>query len=336
MTMHMRPSLNGLVVEAPQISELGFGCAAIAGRVSRNDSLLALNFAYDAGITLYDTARSYGYGQSEAVVGEFLQGRRESIVLCTKFGIMPRDAGGWKQRIKPVAQLATRAFPGLRKIAQRQAGDQLVATQFTPENLRSSFETSLRELKTDYVDLLLLHAAPVTVLQQEDLLEAIERLVQKGQIRMAGISADLQVIEKYFAKRPKQLMTAQFALNLANIAFAEKVRQNSDLLLVGNHPFGGPGGAAAGRAVLAELRVSPELPTELREKLDPDDPQTLPELVLNCVLRGTGISAVVPAMMQVRHIQSNVRALAHCRFTIDELTVLQEHFAVQMAAASAD
>jgi aryl-alcohol dehydrogenase-like predicted oxidoreductase len=334
--MHMRPSLNGLVAEAPQISELGFGCAAIAGRVSRNDSLLALNFAYDAGITLYDTARSYGYGQSEGVVGEFLQGRRESIVLCTKFGIMPRDAGGWKQRIKPVAQLAIRAFPGLRKIAQRQAGDQFLANQFTPENLRSSFETSLRELKTDYVDLLLLHAAPVTVLQQEDLLEAIERLVQKGQIRMAGISADLQVIEKYFAKRPKQLMTAQFALNLANIAFAEKVRQNSDLLLVGNHPFGGPGGAAAGRAVLAELRVSPELPTELREKLDPNDPQTLPELVLNCVLRGTGISAVVPAMMQVRHIQSNVRALAHCRFTMDELTVLQEHFAVRMAAAHAD
>jgi aryl-alcohol dehydrogenase-like predicted oxidoreductase len=336
MTMHMRPSLNGLVAEAPQIFELGFGCAAIAGRVSRNDSLLALNFAYDAGITLYDTARSYGYGQSEGVVGEFLQGRRESIVLCTKFGIMPRDPGGWKQRIKPAAQLAIRAFPGLRKIAQRQAGDQFVATQFTPENLRSSFETSLRELKTDYVDLLLLHAAPVTVLQQEDLLEAIERLVQKGQIRMAGISAELQVIEKYFAKRPKQLMTAQFALNLGNIAFAEKVRQNSDLLLVGNHPFGGPGGAAAGRAVLAELRVSPELPTELREKLDPNDPQTLPELVLNCVLRGTGISAVVPAMMQVRHIQSNVRALAHCRFTMDELTVLQEHFAVRVAAAPAD
>jgi hypothetical protein len=65
------------------------------------------------------------------------------------------------------------------------------------------------------------------------------------------------------------------------------------------------------------------LSQELREKLDPADPQVLPELVLNCILDGTGISAVVPAMMQVRHIASNVAAVERCRFTSEELEVLR-------------
>jgi aryl-alcohol dehydrogenase-like predicted oxidoreductase len=308
-----------------QISELGFGCAAVAGRVSRKDSLVALNAAYDAGITLYDTARSYGYGQSESVVGEFLQGRRDSVVLCTKFGILPASSGGWKRKLKPLAQIAIRAFPGLRKAVQKQAGDQFQANQFTPEVLRSSFETSLRELKTDYVDMLLLHAAPASVLQQLDLLDAISRFVDAGKVRIAGISADVPVIEQYFAERPSPLTTAQFALNLANIGFAETTRRNSDLLLVGNHPFGGPSGAAAGKAALAALRASPELPAALREKLDPNDPQVLPEMVLNCILRDTGLTAIVPAMMQVRHIHSNVKALTNCRFTLEELAWLRQH-----------
>ena len=334
--MRSRPFPGDSISGSLQISELGFGCAAVAGRVSRKDSLLALHAAYDAGITFYDMARSYGYGQSERIVGEFLGGRRESVVLCTKFGIMPAAVSGWKQKLKPMAQLAIRAFPALRAVAQKQVQDQFVSNQFTPEILRMSLETSLRELKTDYVDILLLHAAPATVLQQHDLLHAMDQLVQSGKVRMAGISADAPVIGKYFAERPKPLTTAQFALNLGNIGFAAETRQNNDLLLVGNHVFGGPSGAAAGKATISELHVSAGLPAELREKLDPNDPQTLPEMVLNCVLRGTGLAAIVPAMMQVRHIQSNIRALEHCRFTDEEIVSLQNYLGFTGTSRQAD
>lgn len=304
-------------------SELGFGCSAIGGRVSKKDSLIALGAAYDRGITLYDTARSYGYGASEGLIGEFFRGKRESVVLCTKFGILPARAGGWKQRLKPAARAALKMFPGLRKAVRRQAGDQFVSGQFTMETLRESFETSLRELKTEYVDMLLLHAAPASVLQQDDLMAALERLVESGKVRMAGISGEHEVMEAYFVRRPKALTTAQFALNLSNLGFVDTARANSDLLLVANHPFGGPEGAAALKAKVAELRRSQVLPAALRGKLDPADPQLLPELVLNCILSETGISAVIAAMMQVRHIESNVRAVEACRFTAGELAVLR-------------
>lgn len=73
----------------PALTALGFGCSAMGGRVSTRQSLVALGAAYDAGITLYDTARSYGYGQAETILGNFLRGRRDTVVISTKFGILP-------------------------------------------------------------------------------------------------------------------------------------------------------------------------------------------------------------------------------------------------------
>jgi aryl-alcohol dehydrogenase-like predicted oxidoreductase len=116
--------------------------------------------------------------------------------------------------------------------------------------------------------------------------------------------------------------------------FAEKTSQNSDLLLVANHPFGGLERVTSTGERLVELRASDDVPHELREKLDPADPQLLPELVLNCILRGTGISAVVPGMMQVQHIESNVRAVEHCRFTDEELELLRTVVASEKALSS--
>jgi aryl-alcohol dehydrogenase-like predicted oxidoreductase len=304
------------------VSELGFGCAAVGGRVSRRISLEAMGRAFDAGVTLFDTARSYGYGQSETVAGEFLRGRRQQVVVCTKFGILPGNPGGWKQSLKPLARGVLNVFPGLRKTVQRGVRDQFVGGQFSVEVLRTSFETSLRELGTDYVDMLLLHAAPASVLEQDDLLAAMSRLMDEGKVRAAGISGELPVIGEYFRRRTMPLTTAQFALNLSAMKFAEETCRNADLLLVGNHPFGGPSGVADAKSAIEQLRGAAA--PELREKLDMSDPQVLPEVVLNCVLRGTGMSAVIPAMMQARHITSNVAAVEKCRFSEAELTWLRE------------
>ena len=306
---------------AAQMSVLGFGCAALLGRASRKQSLTALATAFDSGITFYDTARSYGYGGSEGLLGEFFAGKRDKAVICTKFGILPTSSGGWKQKIKPLARAVVKAIPALRKAAQAQAASQFVGGQFDLATLKSSFETSLRELRTDYVDMLILHAAPESVLAQEALLEAMGRLVEAGKVRMAGISAELPVIQKFFAERQEPLTTAQFALNLSLMDFVAQTQRNADLLLVANHPFGGPGGNASAR--IEALRQSPTLPQTLREKLVPGDRQVLPEVVLNCILSGTGVSAVIPAMIQPHHIASNIAAVENCRFSAEELDLLR-------------
>src|ERR1700728_4088385 len=99
---------------------LGFGCSAVLGRAGRKDSLAALAAAYDAGVTFYDTARSYGYGESEALLGEFLRGRRDQVLLSTKFGIRPAAASPLKRVLKPVARMLLQVVPGARKTMQGQ------------------------------------------------------------------------------------------------------------------------------------------------------------------------------------------------------------------------
>src|SRR5947209_6356011 len=109
-----------LMPAGPKVSVLGMGCAAMMGSASRKDSLAALGAALDAGINFFDTARSYGYGASEALLGEFLAGRRDQTVICTKFGILPA-ARSWKQAVMPFARGVLKLFPGLRGAARKQA-----------------------------------------------------------------------------------------------------------------------------------------------------------------------------------------------------------------------
>jgi aryl-alcohol dehydrogenase-like predicted oxidoreductase len=311
-----------------KVSVLGFGCSALMGRAGRMDSLKALAAAREAGITFFDTARSYGGGESETLLGEFCAGHRHEVVLCTKFGILPAAKRSWKQKIKPLARAVVSRFPALRSFARKQAGVQTSPGHFSVEVLRTSFETSLRQLRTDYVDMLLLHAATMDVLDKDDLLEAMGRLVESGKVRMAGISGEHDVIRETFRRKSPVLTTAQFALNRSNLAFIAETRQ-ARMFLVGNHPFGGPEGVGATLARIAELRSVETLPAALRAKLEPRDPQLMPEIVLNLVLRGTGLSAVVPAMMRVANLQRNVRAVESCRFSEEELNLLRDELVRQ-------
>jgi aryl-alcohol dehydrogenase-like predicted oxidoreductase len=294
------------------------------GRTGRRDSLRTLGAAWDAGITFYDTARSYGYGESEGLLGEFFAGqRRDGAVICTKFGIVPA-ARNWKQRVKPLAQAVVKAFPRLRNVAQRQAAGQLAPGEFSVDLLHRSLETSLRELRMDHVDILLLHAAPLGVLEQDDLLEALQRLVESGKVRMAGISGEADVIAASFDRAPKGLRTAQFAMNLSQMRLAAATQQaaREGWFLVANHPFGGPGGVSECRRRIQAMQQDAHLDAGLREKLMPDE-QLMSELVLNMILRDTGVHAVIPAMMNPHHLAGNVRAVEKCRFSSEELATLR-------------
>jgi aryl-alcohol dehydrogenase-like predicted oxidoreductase len=321
-----------LMPGGPQVSVLGMGCAAIMGSAGRKQSLVALGAALDAGINFFDTARSYGYGASEALLGEYLTGRRDQVVICTKFGILPA-ARSWKQTVMPLARGVLKLFPGLRGAARRQAGQMFTENQFSVPLLRSSVETSLRELRTDYVDILLMHAAPAAVLDQHDLLRELELLVQQGKVRMVGISGELPTIERTFAERPVVVRTAQFACNFRNFPFLERTAAElasgtghaaaPAMFLVGNHPFGGPTGVAETRARIAELAGNLGLSSELRAKLDPADPLLLPDLMLNAILTGTAVGSVIPAMLTPKHLASNCRAVSESRFTEQEIVRLR-------------
>lgn len=305
---------------------LGFGCSALLGRSGRRASLRALGAAWDAGITLYDTARSYGYGESEALLGQFLSGRRDQAVISTKFGIVPVRPPLWKRLVKPAARALVSLAPSARAAVRKQAGRQFLEGQFSVAALHKSLHTSLRELRTDYVDLLFLHAAPASVLEQDDLLAEMEKLVDSGKIRAAGISADPAVIRATLDQKPQPLRVLQFPCNLFDFSapkLIERHRNAADMGAIANHPYGGATRVRQSREILARIAVSPELDPVLREKLGSVNDEVLADVVLNIVLSHSSIHAVVPAMMQLDHLARNVSAVARSRFSPEDLALLR-------------
>jgi aryl-alcohol dehydrogenase-like predicted oxidoreductase len=301
-------------------SPLGFGCAAVMGRAGRRASLAALGAAYDAGITFYDTARSYGYGESEVLLGEFLRGRRESVVVSTKFGILPARANLLKRAIKPLARGLLRAIPSARRTMQAQIAAQFSAGHFTVAAMRSSVETSLRKLQTGYVDLLFLHLPPLSVLQQDDLLAALEQLMMEGKVLRAGVAADTDVALATLDANLPTLRTVQSPCNLFDLGLAGRLGgRGGDVLVIANHPFGGPQRIAESKRLIYDLAKEQTTPELLRFKLWKLDDVVLADLVLNAITSGTGIKVVVPSMLRLEHLRANVAAMEHSRFTGEEL-----------------
>ena len=142
------------------VSRVGLGCNNFGGRLDVQQTRAVVDAAIDEGITLFDTAETYGgAGASELALGEVLLGRRDKIVLATKFGHQGADMG-----YGPAA--GAKGGRGYLKVA---------------------VEKSLTRLRTDYIDLYQLHTPdPVTPI--EETLAALDDLVTEGKVRYIGHS----------------------------------------------------------------------------------------------------------------------------------------------------
>lgn len=324
-------SMQSITLEsfAGGVPALGFGCSAMLGRVGRKASLTALAAAYDAGITFYDTARSYGYGDSEALLGEFLRSRRDRVLISTKFGILPASANPFKQALKPVARALLRLAPSARKAMQGQLAAMSSGGHFSVDVLHQSLDASLRALRTGYVDFLFLHEPNASVLQQEDLFAALRLLVAAGKVRRFGIAARPEVIDAAIAAQLPGLQTMQFPCNLFTLRTPEpRTEAARDLMIIANHPFGGSAGITASKARLISLASAPDTPAALREKLQPIDAALLADVTLNVITRDTGVHVVVPSMLQLNHLRANVAAMQRSRFTSEEICWLRSALSV--------
>jgi aryl-alcohol dehydrogenase-like predicted oxidoreductase len=142
------------------VSVVGFGCDNFGGRLDAARTRAVVDAAIDAGITLFDTADMYGRaGGSELALGEALQGRRDQVVLATKFGHQGADLG-----YGPAA-----GAKGGRKY------------------IKIAAEKSLARLRTDYIDLYQLHT-PDPLTPVDETIAALDELVTEGKVRYIGHS----------------------------------------------------------------------------------------------------------------------------------------------------
>lgn len=142
----------------PEVPELGFGCMGLNSNYTATDdasSIAAVHRAIELGITHFDTADAYGAGQNELLVGKALEGRREQVVLASKFGQLTEDG-------KPIVR-------------------------GTPEYVKEACDASLERLGVDVIDLYYAHRIDPNV-PVEETVGAMSELVDEGKVRWLGLS----------------------------------------------------------------------------------------------------------------------------------------------------
>ncbi len=154
---------TGLRVSEVGVGAWGLGGAMVVGGLPNSygaadhaDATRMLHWALDRGVNFIDTAPVYGFGHSEELIGQAIQGRRDRVILETKVG--------------------------------EHHVDGLQAWSFSSDFVRKALDESLRRLRTDYIDVYLLHLPASGGVGVEEALEAIEAARATGKVRAAGAS----------------------------------------------------------------------------------------------------------------------------------------------------
>ena len=172
------------------MARLGFGCASLMASLDRAGSLAVLDAAFGAGIRHFDVAPSYGYGEAEAVLGEFLEGRREACTIATKFGIEPPPRALAQGAMKRMARRAAGLVPALRPVLRAAAHSMTAAPtgrRFEPAAAAASLDRSLRALRADRVDVLLMHEPGADEVRDDAVRAFLADAVASGRAGAVGV-----------------------------------------------------------------------------------------------------------------------------------------------------
>jgi len=167
-----------------EVSTLGFGCMGLnfgyGSSISKEEAIKLLRYAFDLGVTFFDTAEAYGPFTNEEIVGEALQPIRDQVVIATKFGF--------------------------------QDGLAAKGLDSRPERIRQVAEASLKRLRTDRIDLFYQHRVDPSV-PMEEVAGAVKNLIAEGKVKHFGLSeAGVQSIRKAHAVQPVTALQSEYSL----------------------------------------------------------------------------------------------------------------------------
>ena len=287
-----------------RVSVIGFGGWAIGGaaeasgtplgwgQTSDDESLSAIRRARELGVTLFDTADSYGFGRSESLLGIVLSRYREQVVIATKVGVV-RTADG-----------------ALRK-------------DFSRQHIFRAVDGSLKRLRTDYIDLYQVHNPRLDDLRREEIQDAMDRLQDAGKIRFWGVSITtpeegLEIVERGWGHALQVLYSV---LNQAPAQTLFPAAREKGYGIIARVPLAS--GLLTGKFRIDstfsadDVRQNFLTPRRLQEVLERVDEaksiiggasRSLAEGALRFVLANEDVSSTIPGARNVRQVEVNVAA----------------------------
>jgi aryl-alcohol dehydrogenase-like predicted oxidoreductase len=287
-----------------RVSVIGFGGWAIGGsadasgaplgwgKTSDDESLSAIRRAREMGVTLYDTADSYGFGRSESLLGIVLSRYRQEVVIATKVGVVRTSSGELKK-------------------------------DFSRQHIFHAVDGSLKRLRTDYIDLYQVHNPTLDELRRDEIQDAMERLQDAGKIRFWGVSVStpeegLEVVNRGWAH------ALQVLYNVLNQAPAHELfplAREKGYGVIARVPLAS--GLLTGKFRIDSLFASDDVrqnfltPRRLQEAIERVDEvksiiggaaRNLAEGALRFVLADEAVSSTIPGARNPRQVEMNVAA----------------------------
>ncbi len=286
-----------------KVSSVSFGTWAIGaewGAVNDQQSLAALHSALDRGVNFFDTADVYGDGRSERLLAQLRDERSDPFYVATKAGrrLNPHLAGGYNR-----------------------------------ENLTAFVERSLRNLKTDALDLLQLHCPPTAVYYMPEVFEVLEDLSQDGKLRHYGVSVEkveeglkaieypgvqsVQIIFNMFRQRPSELFFREAErrrvgilarLPLSSGMLSGKLTSDSRFAANDHRAFNRQGESFDRGETFSGLNY--DIGLQAVEELRPYVPAgtTMAEMALRWILMFPAVTCAIPGAKRPEQVDENVRA----------------------------
>lgn len=310
-----------------EVSALGLGCWAIGGpwtfnggpagwsEVDDAESLRAIHRALELGANFFDTAANYGAGHSERMLGKAFKGRRDQVVIATKFGYLVDEAA------KAVTHYDD----------QEKESD-------VAGRLRADLEASLKRLDTDYIDVYQLHVGGLAIDRALAAGEILEDLVKEGKIRTYGWSTDRTDAVQALAALPHCSVTQQQLSVLDGNAELLALCEERNLASINRGPLGmglltgkfTPNSTFAGDDVRHHTQWHPGFkdgkPTQdwldklasIREVLTSNG-KTLAQGALAWIWGRSPNTVPIPGFKTVKQVEENCKSLEFGPLTADQM-----------------
>jgi aryl-alcohol dehydrogenase-like predicted oxidoreductase len=302
------------------IPVIGFGCSSLTS-VGPKNALRLLECAFDVGVRHFDVARYYGFGETEGILGDFIKSRRSQVTVTTKFGIDPPRRTSILRIGLGLGRRFLRIVPSARRALQQRASVLVKGNAFSVADAQRNLETSLRELKSDYIDFYLLHDYVSGERAVGELTAFFRQAIDAGKIRYFGLGTSIESVLRALDSEPELCGVIQFQNSVLTRNLA-KLPPRVPHGLVITH------GALAGgfRVLSLFLNENKGGAKKWSAELDLDcsDKAMLAGLLLNYAVRANAGGLVLFSARSTERIRKNAKSILEPCVTPAQVTLFSE------------